>query len=320
MPAVVTQISGVRRLVLEVDPAILLDQRCESGRDGAAEIAELFALDQAVQRDRGRRPGVSLRPRAVARLVVPEDAAGDGGRRGEPGRIAARVPPRDLHVGDRGPGVADVGGGVNPPGAELRREPSGARPQRGDVHGNRVLDVDRPDLGVEEADLAPLALERPFERLPREQAAHDAHVFLHVRELHRPEPHRPTGCEAGGDPEVDPARRQRVQGGQPARRDRRDAIRRNQHAGGETNFRRLHRGGGHRGEELRVEELCVIEPGAAEAQLFGPLHHLPGIRGGCQKNVEVHHGSPGVIGVIVTSGVSACWVRRPSGGARPGSP
>ena len=126
-----------------------------------------------------------LGPRAVARLTVSEDAAGDGRGRVQPRRVAAGVAPGGLHVGDRGGGVAGVRGRVDEPRAELGREPSRTRPHRRDVHGNRVLDVDGPDLGIEEANLPALVLERPFERLSREQAGHDAHVLFHVGELHR---------------------------------------------------------------------------------------------------------------------------------------
>ena len=44
----------------------------------------------------------------------------------------------------------------------------------------------------------------------------------------------------------------------------------------------------HGDEDLRVEQLRVVEPGAGEAQLFGALHHLPGIGSGGEIDAVVH--------------------------------
>src|SRR2546428_12364844 len=101
----VAQIASIRGLVLEIDPAISLDQRRELRWNRTSQVAELFALDQAVQRDGGGRTCVGPRPRAVTGFVVPKDAAGNGRRRMQPGRVPARGAPRGLDVGPRGPGV-----------------------------------------------------------------------------------------------------------------------------------------------------------------------------------------------------------------------
>src|SRR5439155_21142934 len=63
------------------------------------------------------------------------------------------------------------------------------------------------------------------------------------------------------------------------------------------------------------------EPGAVEAQRLRALHDLPGIRGGRQKDVEVHHVSPGVIRRIVPKAIGkssprVAVTRTPSGPQR----
>ena len=58
--AVIGEIARVGWLVAAVDLAIALEQRVEIGGQGAAEVAEGLALDQAVERDSGGRP--RLRP------------------------------------------------------------------------------------------------------------------------------------------------------------------------------------------------------------------------------------------------------------------
>src|SRR5206468_7683961 len=104
--AMVAEIAGVSRLVLQIDLSIALDEGRQLRRNRSSQIAELVALDQAVQRDGGGWPRVGPRARAVAGLALAEDAAGDGRGRRHRRRIAAGVAPGGLHVGDRGPGVS----------------------------------------------------------------------------------------------------------------------------------------------------------------------------------------------------------------------
>ena len=73
MAAVIGEVPSIGRLVAAIDLAIALKQWVEFGRQGAAEVAEGFALDQAVERDGGRRPGLGPRARAVGGLALVED-------------------------------------------------------------------------------------------------------------------------------------------------------------------------------------------------------------------------------------------------------
>src|SRR5262249_18602563 len=70
--------------------------------------------------------------------------------------------------------------------------------------------------------------------------------------------------------------------------DRSDAVRRDQHTGSQADPRRLHRRRAHGDEDLRVEQLRVVEPGTGEAELLGALHHLPGIGRGGEIDAVVH--------------------------------
>src|SRR2546428_7272184 len=114
----VAQIASIRGLVLEIDPAISLDQRRELRWNRTSQVTELFALDQAVQRDGGGRTCVGPRPRAVTGFVVPKDAAGNGRRPMPPGLVPARVPPCGLHIGHRCLVVRPVCRGAGPPPTE----------------------------------------------------------------------------------------------------------------------------------------------------------------------------------------------------------
>src|SRR5678815_3246962 len=70
--AVIGEIARIGRLVAAIDLAIALEQWVEFGRQGAAEVAEGLALDQAVERDGGRRPRLGPRARAIAGLALVE--------------------------------------------------------------------------------------------------------------------------------------------------------------------------------------------------------------------------------------------------------
>jgi hypothetical protein len=73
--AMVLQVARIGRLVALVDLPVLLHQRRERGWDAAAEIAELFPLDQVVQGDGRVRAGLRPGARAVERLTFGEHAA-----------------------------------------------------------------------------------------------------------------------------------------------------------------------------------------------------------------------------------------------------
>ena len=73
--AVVLQVARIGRLIALVDLPVLLHQRREHRRDAAAEIAELFPLDQVVQGDSRVRAGLRAGARAVERLTFGQHAA-----------------------------------------------------------------------------------------------------------------------------------------------------------------------------------------------------------------------------------------------------
>src|SRR5712664_2865472 len=123
MPAVVGEIARVRRLVLQVDLAVALDQRRQRRRQAAAHVAELLDLDQVVQRDRGVGPRLRARARTVERLAVLQHAPARERRGRAAGWIRTDRAPRRLHVGDGGPGRAQVAGRADPAGAQLGGEP-----------------------------------------------------------------------------------------------------------------------------------------------------------------------------------------------------
>src|SRR5262249_53009659 len=70
MPAVVGEVPRVRRLVLEIDLPVALEQRGEGRRHAPPHVAELGDLHAVVERDRRVRPRLSPRARAVPRLAV----------------------------------------------------------------------------------------------------------------------------------------------------------------------------------------------------------------------------------------------------------
>src|SRR5262245_66562321 len=101
--------------------------------------------------DRGRRPRLRLRARAVGRLAVAQYAAAADGRGVETLGIASRLLPGCLHVGERGKGGLGVADRPYPAGTELRRQPPPARPERRDVQRDRVADIDQLELRIEGA-------------------------------------------------------------------------------------------------------------------------------------------------------------------------
>jgi len=89
---------------------------------------------------------------------------------------------------------------------QLARKRAAARAQGRDVQWDRIAEVDDVELRAQEADLAPLALERPLQRLAGQQVLHDPDVLGHVLELDRAEAHGAPRGESGGDAEVNAAR------------------------------------------------------------------------------------------------------------------
>ena len=120
-----------------------------------------------MERDGGRRPRLGPGPGAVGGLALVEDAAADGGRRVKIGGIAAGLAPGGLHVGDGRAGMGDAARRVHEARAELGGEPARPRAHRRDVQGDRVVQVDGPDLRIQEPDLPLLSLEGPLESLAR---------------------------------------------------------------------------------------------------------------------------------------------------------
>jgi hypothetical protein len=88
--------------------------------------------------------------------------------------------------------------------------------------------------------------------------------------------------------------RQRVQGGQPARRDRRDPVGWNEDAGAEADRVVCIAAAAIEANELGVQELRVVEPGAAEAEALGALDDFPRVGGGARRCRSSSRLSPGL--------------------------
>jgi hypothetical protein len=79
------------------------------------------------------------------------------------------------------------------------------------VNWHRVVHVQHPVFGVQEADAAHCALGLKLGGAAREHCADDLDVVTHVGELLRREAHRVAACEARADAENDAPRGERVQ-------------------------------------------------------------------------------------------------------------
>jgi hypothetical protein len=102
------------------------------------------------------------------------------------------------------------------------------------VQRDRVVGIDQSDLGIEKPDLSALAFDRGLDRLVVQQAIDNANIFFHFRQLDGAEPHRAPRRKTGADAKIDTSWRQPVEGRQRIRGNRRDAVRRHQHAGAES--------------------------------------------------------------------------------------
>jgi hypothetical protein len=143
------------------------------------------------------------------------------------------------------------------------------------VQPDRIPRVDQVGVGIEKPDLALFALDIGFHRLAVQQAVDDTYIFLHVSQLHCPEPHCSAGGKAGADAEVDATGGHPVQRGKSVGGDGRDAIGWYQHAGAKPDAAGLHRRGAHRDEAVGGDHLRVVEPGMGEAQFLGALCKFP---------------------------------------------
>ena len=179
---------------------------------------------------------------------------------------------------------------VEPLGAEVRGQPARLGTERRDRERDRVVGVDEAEVGVEESDLAARAFGLPLDGLVAQERLHHAQVLTQVGELDRGQAHGAPPGEPGADAELDAARRQPVEGGEAVGRHRRDAVRRDEDAGREPDARGALGGQRHADEDVRVQELRVVEPGFVEAQLFGARHHAPGFRRRCDRDAELHGG------------------------------
>src|SRR5262249_2598204 len=77
--------------------------------------------------------------------------------------------------------------------------------------------------------------------------------------------------------------------------------------GAQADARGLYGGGAHRHEELRVQELGVVEPRARVAELLGALDDLPGVGERGQEDIGVHVVLLGTPGSGRGAGVGRFW-------------
>ena len=243
-------------------------------------------------------PAWALRARAVGGLAVAEHAAADGGRRvAAAGGVAPGLAPGRLHVGDGRAGVART-----LPVACTRPAPSfGGEPAR------RAGPIAETCSGIGSSRLiAPISgfRNRIFRRCPRRPTRASR------RRGGRARRGRTRPC-----PRASPARapcvRRAVKPVEMPKSMRPGAsafsVASALAATGAMRFDGISTpvasrivdvctaAARHRDEELGVEELRVVEPGARVAQLLGALDDLPGVRGGRQEDAVVH-GHAGIFG------------------------
>src|SRR5262250_3887097 len=204
--AVVGEIARIRRLILLVDLPVTLGQVRQLRWHAASHVAKLLDLDVVVQRHRGVGANLSAGARAVERFAVPQHTAASERRREARSRIDTGRMPRLLHLGDGVLRRGHVASRANPARPQARGQCATAWAQGRDVQWDWIAQVDDVELRAQEADLAPLALERPLQRLAGQQVLHDPDVLGHVLELDRGETHGAPRGESGGDAEVDAAR------------------------------------------------------------------------------------------------------------------
>jgi hypothetical protein len=113
-------------------------------------------------------------------------------------------------------------------------------------------------------------------------------VGLHVPDLDGAKAHRAPRGETRADAEVDAARGELVQRRQRIGGDRGNAVRRHQHAGAKPDAFGVHGRRPHGDEAIGTQHLGVVKPGMGEAKLLGFLGDLPGIRGRCERDAEIH--------------------------------
>ncbi len=245
-----------------------------------------------MQQHCGARAGLCKGARAVGRLALCQHrTAGQHDcaqwLRGMPGPLPGRA---HLAIGRRGPG--DVACRIDPASAELGDERPRARRRGGEPQRDRIPDIDQAELGIEQAQQAPLALDLGRDGCAAQQRRDDADIFLEIPQPDRVQPHCPPPGEAGADAEIDPSGGELVQRSQRIGGHRSDAVRRDQHAGAEPDSAGLQRGGRHRDERIGAQHLRVVEPGAGKAQFLGAPHDPPGFGVGRDRDRELHGLSP----------------------------
>ena len=141
-----------------------------------------YAYGAAGRRDAALATIEDLKKKSLNGQVAPFNLAmvhlglGDHPRREiDTGRI-----PSLLHLGDGALGRAHVAGRADPARAQARGQRAAARAQGRDVQWDRIAQVDDVELRAQEANLAPLALERPLERLASQQALHRRQPAPHL--------------------------------------------------------------------------------------------------------------------------------------------
>ena len=153
MAAVIREVARIRRLVLAVDFSIGVELGLELRRRRKTDRAKFLFFGFVVKHDCRRRTGLRLRARAVGRLALGQHTATAESRRIERIRIAAHLLPSLLHLREccnRRLRSAHRG---DPVGAELRGQHAPTRSERGNVHGDRIMQIDELKFRVEEADL-----------------------------------------------------------------------------------------------------------------------------------------------------------------------
>ena len=138
MTTMVRKVTRVRGFITAIDLPVRLELGLELRRRRKTDGAELILLGIVMKDDRCRGTRLRLGTRTVGGLAIGEHtaAAERGGVEGS--RIAPRLAPCHLHVGERGIGGLGIAHSRHPVRAELGGDPPAAWAESRDVQRDSI--------------------------------------------------------------------------------------------------------------------------------------------------------------------------------------
>ncbi|CAN5727786.1 hypothetical protein BH10PSE6_BH10PSE6_41620 [soil metagenome] len=268
---------GRRRLHRLREGEILFPQVATALGDRAGVAVLLIELPPIVKRRGGHRPDLVDHPVGRHALARPQHAGvaqrrgvevvGEGAAHGigalAHGLEALLQPCARLVV--RADAAVAVGA----------RAPERQRAVGGDIDRYRMLDIDKAPVGMQEADLLPLAVQLVLDLLAVQEGTQHTQILAEGARLHRVLAHHAHRGVAGADAEEGAAGRELVNGGDRVRRDRGESHRRHGDAGAEPDARGVGRRERQHRIGVRVEHLRIGRPGAVVAHRLEVDEELP---------------------------------------------